>query len=167
MGAVQAIFVLAFAAQALAHGSGAHRRGPITAWMAPYRGDIAEARLNDLEFFKIAEDTVDENGVWGTVRMMDKTNHTWTATIPADIQPGTYKPGELAWIFNLTASVPFVPAGPPLYRSSYDVQLAHKGVVVVSPAGQGKEADNAYYKQQALSLDMQYQINSRIDANGG
>lgn len=65
-------------------------KGPITAWMAPYKGNIAELKVNDLEFFKISEDTVDENGVWGTVRMMDKTNHTWTATIPADIRPGTY-----------------------------------------------------------------------------
>ncbi|KAK0652354.1 glycoside hydrolase [Cercophora newfieldiana] len=65
-------------------------KGPITAWMAPYSGNIADVKVNDLEFFKIAEDTVDDNGVWGTVRMMDKTNHTWTATIPADIRPGTY-----------------------------------------------------------------------------
>jgi hypothetical protein len=189
--------------------------------MAPYRGNISDVKVNELEFFKIAEDTVDPNGVWGTVRMMDKTNHTWTATIPADVKPGTYiirqeiislhfnagpsrgyefagtgpqfyftcfnfnvtsdgtatpkgekfpgayKAGEPAWTFNLTAGVPFVPAGPPVYKSSYHVELAPRELVVISPTGQGQEADDAYYKQQAQSLNMQYEINTRIDADGG
>lgn len=58
--------------------------------MAPYEGDIADVNVNQLEFTKFAEDTIDENGVWGTVRMMDDTNGTWTATVPADIKPGNY-----------------------------------------------------------------------------
>jgi hypothetical protein len=58
--------------------------------MAPYEGNITDANLNDLEFIKFAEDTIDANGVWGTVRMLDQTNGTWTATIPADIKPGNY-----------------------------------------------------------------------------
>ncbi|KAK3345981.1 glycoside hydrolase [Lasiosphaeria hispida] len=65
-------------------------KGPITAWMAPYEGDIRNIDVSELEFFKFAEDTVDEAGVWANVRMMDKTNGTWTATIPADIRPGNY-----------------------------------------------------------------------------
>jgi hypothetical protein len=65
-------------------------KGPITAWMAPYEGDIADVDVNDIEFVKFGEDAIDENGVWGTVRMMDDTNGTWTATIPADIKPGNY-----------------------------------------------------------------------------
>jgi hypothetical protein len=65
-------------------------KGPITAWMAPYEGDIQDVNVNQLEFFKIAEDTMDKNGTWGTVRMMDNTNGTWTATIPSDIKPGNY-----------------------------------------------------------------------------
>ncbi|KAK0618939.1 glycoside hydrolase, partial [Immersiella caudata] len=64
-------------------------KGPITAWMAPYSGDISNVNVNDLEFFKFAEDTVDENGVWANIRMME-ANNTFTATIPADIKSGTY-----------------------------------------------------------------------------
>ena len=65
-------------------------KGPITAWMAPYEGNITDVNVNELKFVKFAEDTVDEQGVWGTVRLMDKTNGTWTATVPADIKPGNY-----------------------------------------------------------------------------
>ncbi len=65
-------------------------KGPITAWLAPYEGNVSDVNVNKLEFFKIAEDTVDDKGVWANVRMMDNTNDTWTATIPADIKPGTY-----------------------------------------------------------------------------
>lgn len=65
-------------------------KGPITAWMAPYSGSVADVKVNDLEFIKFAEDTIDKDGVWGTVRMMDQTNGSWTATIPGDVKPGTY-----------------------------------------------------------------------------
>jgi hypothetical protein len=58
--------------------------------MAPYSGNIADIDVNQLEFVKFAEDAIDEKGVWATVRMMDETNGTWTATIPADIKPGNY-----------------------------------------------------------------------------
>jgi hypothetical protein len=57
--------------------------------MAPYDGDVANVNVNQLEFFKIAEDT-NQGGVWGTIRMIENTNSSWTATIPADIKPGTY-----------------------------------------------------------------------------
>ncbi|KAH8898849.1 hypothetical protein GQ53DRAFT_878052 [Thozetella sp. PMI_491] len=65
-------------------------KGPMTAWMAPYDGDVSKADVNQLQFFKFAEDTMDANGIWGTVRMLNNTNGTWTATVPADIKPGTY-----------------------------------------------------------------------------
>lgn len=65
-------------------------KGPITAWMAPYEGYIADVDVNELGFIKFAEDAIDENGIWANVRMMDDTNGTWTATIPADIKPGNY-----------------------------------------------------------------------------
>lgn len=58
--------------------------------MAPYEGDISDVDVNEIQFIKFAEDAIDENGVWGTVRMMDETNNTWTATIPADIKSGNY-----------------------------------------------------------------------------
>lgn len=72
-------------------------KGPITAWMAPYDGDVADVDVNELEFIKFAEDTVDEEGVWANVRMMDDTNGTWTATIPADIKPGNYIIRQEVW----------------------------------------------------------------------
>ena len=65
-------------------------KGPITAWLAPYTGDISKVKLNDLEFFKYAEETMDKNGVWWNNRFIDKNNNTWTTTLPADIKPGTY-----------------------------------------------------------------------------
>jgi hypothetical protein len=58
--------------------------------MAPYEGDIADVNVNELEFFKFAEEAVDADGVWGTVKLLDETNGTWTASIPADIKPGKY-----------------------------------------------------------------------------
>lgn len=65
-------------------------KGPITSWMAPYSGDIAKVDVNQLEFFKFGEEAVGADGVWGTDRLMDETNGTWTAVIPADVKPGTY-----------------------------------------------------------------------------
>jgi hypothetical protein len=64
-------------------------KGPITAWMAPYEGNVSNVNVNNLEFVKFAEDTVDDKGVWGTARLVDN-NGDWTATIPADIKPGNY-----------------------------------------------------------------------------
>jgi hypothetical protein len=58
--------------------------------MAPYDGDVAAVDVNQLEFIKFAEEAADKDGVWGTTKLMDKTNGTWTATIPADIKPGKY-----------------------------------------------------------------------------
>lgn len=65
-------------------------KGPISAWMAPYDGSVADVNVNKLEFFKIGEESVDSAGVWGTEKLLDKTNGTWTTTIPADIKPGNY-----------------------------------------------------------------------------
>jgi hypothetical protein len=65
-------------------------KGPMTAWMAPYQGDISKVDVNQLEFFKFGEDTMDAHGVWSTIRMLDVTNNTWTVVIPADIKPGNY-----------------------------------------------------------------------------
>ena len=65
-------------------------KGPITAWFAPYTGNIASVNLNQLEFFKWAEETMDSNGTWWNDRFIDQQNNSWTVTIPADIKPGTY-----------------------------------------------------------------------------
>lgn len=81
-------------------------KGPITAWMAPYSGSVADVKVNDLEFIKFAEDTIDKDGVWGTVRMMDQTNGSWTATIPADIKPGTYVVRQEVSLSRPTSATP-------------------------------------------------------------
>jgi len=65
-------------------------KGPMTAWMAPYEGAVGKVNVNQLEFVKFAEDTIDSKGVWATDRFMDQTNGTFTGTIPADIKPGNY-----------------------------------------------------------------------------
>ncbi|KAK3331493.1 glycoside hydrolase [Apodospora peruviana] len=65
-------------------------KGPISAWMAPYEGTIDKVDVNKLQFFKIGEEAIDSKGVWGTVKLLDATNGTWTTTIPADIKPGNY-----------------------------------------------------------------------------
>ncbi|KAK0657875.1 glycosyl hydrolase family 61-domain-containing protein [Cercophora newfieldiana] len=106
-------------------------KGPITAWMAPYSGDIANVNVNELEFFKIAEDTVDAAGVWANVRMMNRTNNTWTATIPADIKPGKYiiRHEIVALHFSL-GTVPgweMLPVGPQFYMTCFNFQVTGGG----------------------------------------
>jgi hypothetical protein len=64
-------------------------KGPITAWMAPYEGDVKTVDVNKLKWFMIAEDAQDANGEWGTDRMM-ANDHVWTTQIPADIKAGKY-----------------------------------------------------------------------------
>ncbi|KAK3326847.1 glycosyl hydrolase family 61-domain-containing protein [Apodospora peruviana] len=65
-------------------------KGPISAWMAPYKGSVDKVNVNKLQFFKIGEEAVDSKGVWGTVKLLDSTNGTWMTTIPADIKSGNY-----------------------------------------------------------------------------
>ncbi|KAK5656815.1 hypothetical protein OQA88_4363 [Cercophora sp. LCS_1] len=108
-------------------------KGPITAWMAPYTGDIANINVNDLEFFKIAQDTVDAAGVWANVRMM-AANSTWTATIPADIKPGKYiVRHEIAALhFSLGTSPGFemLPVAAQFYMTCFNVRVSGDGDAV-------------------------------------
>ncbi|SPO06317.1 uncharacterized protein DNG_09006 [Cephalotrichum gorgonifer] len=196
-------------------------KGPLTAWMAPYEGDIADVNVNDLEFFKFGEETIDENGVWGTVKMLDDTNGTWTATIPADIKPGNYiirqeiialhfavaTPDNLAFFqtgpqfymtcfnfkvmgdgdatpqgtkfpgaydmsapglnWNLNSTEPYPVDGPALYKSEYTVDLEPKEQVVISPTGNGEEADAVYFEQQYAVLKAQGETTAYFDSIGG
>lgn len=221
-------------------------KGPITAWMAPYEGNISDVDVNQLEFFKFAEDTMDEDGVWGTVRLMDKTNGTWTATVPADIKPGNYvirhevslhisaitwnestfgrqenvdreqiialhfavsttpgfewspigpqfyltcfnfkitgdgeatpkgekfpgayKVNEPGFHFDLKSNETYPTVGPALYKSGYSIDLEPKERVVISPTGQGEEADTAYYNAQYNVLAQQGAMTSYFDSIGG
>jgi len=106
-------------------------KGPITAWLAPYEGDVAKVDVNKLEFFKITEDTVDAQGVWANVRMMDKTNMTWTATIPTDIKPGTYVlRHELMALHFAVATTPgfeWSPIGPQFYMACFNFKVTGSG----------------------------------------
>ncbi|CAI4219785.1 unnamed protein product [Parascedosporium putredinis] len=168
-------------------------KGPITAWMAPYEGDIADVDVNELEFFKFAEDTIADDGRWGTVRMMDDTDGAWTATVPADIKPGKYVvrqegfpigpqfymtcfnievtgdgeatpqgatfPGAYdmeapGLNFDLNSTDPYPAVGPALYESEYAVDLEPLESVIVSPTGEGEEADEEYYAAQSIAEDV-------------
>ncbi|KAK5662223.1 hypothetical protein OQA88_8128 [Cercophora sp. LCS_1] len=106
-------------------------KGPITAWMAPYEGDVSKVNVNELEFFKFAEDTIDEQGVWGTVRLMDKTNGTWTATVPADIKPGNYVVRQemiaLHFAVGTTQGFEWSPIGPQFYLTCFNFKVVGDG----------------------------------------
>ncbi|KAK1751082.1 glycosyl hydrolase family 61-domain-containing protein [Echria macrotheca] len=106
-------------------------KGPITAWMAPYTGPVSAVNPNDLSFFKIAEDTVDAAGVWANVRMMDQTNRTWTATIPADIKSGTYIiRHEIVALHFSTGTVPgweFTPVAAQFYMTCFNFRVTGGG----------------------------------------
>ncbi|KAK4445314.1 glycosyl hydrolase family 61-domain-containing protein [Podospora aff. communis PSN243] len=124
-------------------------KGPITAWLAPYEGDVAGVNVNKLEFFKIAEDTVDEAGVWANVRMMDETNMTWTATIPADVKAGTYvlrhELMALHFAVSTTPGFEWSPIGPQFYMACFNFKVTGDGTAtpkgVTFPGGYSLEKD--------------------------
>ncbi|KAK4446703.1 glycosyl hydrolase family 61-domain-containing protein [Podospora aff. communis PSN243] len=105
-------------------------KGPITAWMAPYTGDVSKVNVNELEFFKFAEDTVDENGVWANIRMV-QANNTFTATIPADVKSGTYiVRHEIAALhFSLGTAPGFelLPVAAQFYMTCFNVRVTEGG----------------------------------------
>ncbi|KAM7200331.1 Glycosyl hydrolase family 61 domain containing protein [Naviculisporaceae sp. PSN 640] len=199
-------------------------KGPITAFMAPYEGPVNKVDVNKLEFFKIGEESFDSEGVWGTTKLLDTTNGTWTTKIPADIKPGNYiirhelialhfalhtnpgfewspigpqfymtcfnfkvtgtgtatpkgytfpgayKKDEAGWkydVFNTTVSNPYPSVGPPLYKSSFEVDLAPKELTVVSPTGKGEAADATYFSYQDAVLKAQSATTEAFDAAGG
>jgi hypothetical protein len=113
-------------------------KGPITAWMAPYDGNISSVDVNALSFFKIYEDIMDANGTWGTVRMMDVTNMTVTVTIPADIKPGNYILRQELIALHFALRVPpalqsFNRVGPQFYPHCVNLKVTGSGTA--TPAG--------------------------------
>lgn len=91
-----------------------------------------------------------------------------TATPPGMAFPGAYEKDAPGLWFDLDSDTNVYPfAGPPLYKSSYGVELKPNDFVILSPTGQGEEADEAYYAAQNKSLEFQVEINTEIDANGG
>jgi cellulase len=125
-------------------------RGPLTNYLAPYSGDISEVNVNALKFFKIAEEGLGADGkTWATDRMV-ANNGTWTTTIPADIQPGTYvlRHELLALHFATSNSnywyIPGGRIGPQFYVSCYSINVTGPGHVVpegVTFPGVYKEKD--------------------------
>jgi ethanolamine utilization protein EutA (predicted chaperonin) len=64
--------------------------GPIMTYMAKYEGNLKDVNVNQLEFFKIAEMGLAEDGVtWATNALTANENVT-AATIPHDIKSGNY-----------------------------------------------------------------------------
>ncbi|KAI0018983.1 glycosyl hydrolase family 61-domain-containing protein [Xylariomycetidae sp. FL0641] len=108
-------------------------KGPITAWMAPYEGSIADVNVNELEFIKFSEDTIDSRGRWSTVRMMDDTDGTWTAQIPADIKPGNYVIRNEIIALHFAVRAPpgfdsgFFPLGPQFYMTCFNFKVTGDG----------------------------------------
>jgi len=90
-----------------------------------------------------------------------------TATPAGMAFPGAYKKDDPGLWFDLDSDADYPFAGPPLYQSEYDVELEPNLLVVLSPTGQGDEADKLYYEAQNRSLQFQVSINTQIDANGG
>jgi len=65
-------------------------RGPMTSYLAPYAGDLAKVNLNELKFFKIAEDALHSDGkTWATDTLI-ADNGLWNTAIPGDIKAGSY-----------------------------------------------------------------------------
>ncbi|KAL2257294.1 hypothetical protein VTK26DRAFT_373 [Humicola hyalothermophila] len=131
-------------------------RGPITAWMAPYEGDVADVDVNQLEFFKFAEEAHDENGVWGTEKLLDETNGTWTATIPADIKPGKYIIRQeiiaLHFAVRTTPGFEWSPIGPQFYMTCFNFNITGDGTATP----QGYKFPGAYDKADpALNWDLE------------
>lgn len=81
--------------------------------------------------------------------------------------PGAYDmdaPG-LNWDLNSTDPYPLV--GPALYKSKYTVDLEAKEPTVVSPTGDGEDADDAYYQKQYKVLAAQGEVVSYFESIGG
>jgi len=100
--------------------------------MAPYYdSDLGSVNVNELEFFKIAQDTVDDSGVWANEHMINNNNMTWTATIPADIRPGRYiiRHEIAALHFSVTSSpgFEFLPIAAQFYMTCFNFNISGSG----------------------------------------
>ncbi|KAI0403231.1 glycosyl hydrolase family 61-domain-containing protein [Xylaria palmicola] len=128
-------------------------KGPMTAYMAPYEGNVSDVNVNKLEFFKIGEDTIDDNGVWGTVRMLNQTGGAWTTIIPADIKPGNYiiRHEIIALHFALHTNPGFEwsPIGPQFYMTCFNFKVTGNGTAtpkgVTFPGGYQKDEPGFKY----------------------
>jgi len=108
-------------------------QGPMITWMAPYSGEISQVNVNKLEFFKIHEAGLFEDGTWATDRMIANKG-VWNTTIPHDIKPGKYVVRhELISLHFATAHSNYsrIPGGriaPQFYPSCYNVEVSGTGI---------------------------------------
>jgi hypothetical protein len=81
--------------------------------------------------------------------------------------PGAYDAADPALFFDLKSNNSYPLAGPRVHKSEYQVELPPRERVVVSPTGQGEEADEKYYKLQYEALRQQGEMTSYFDSIGG
>jgi cellulase len=62
--------------------------GPVITYVAPYTGDIASVKKEDLKWTKIQANGY-ENGEWAAIKMIGQ-NNTWDVAVPADLKAGKY-----------------------------------------------------------------------------
>jgi hypothetical protein len=87
--------------------------------------------------------------------------------------PGAYAaadPGFHVDIYDGNWTAPYPAVGGPVYKStvaSLPASGPPKSRIVVSPTGQGEEADAVYYKWQNAAIRRQMAIDASLDAIGG
>jgi hypothetical protein len=82
--------------------------------------------------------------------------------------PGAYHLDEPGFHYDVANSHEAYPTvGPTLYKSQFNANLEPKEHVVISPTGQGKEADDAYYNAQYKVLAQQGAVVAYFDSIGG
>lgn len=95
-----------------------------------YTGNISAVDVNKLQFFKIHEGGLYPDMKWATDRMIAASG-VWNATIPHDIQPGTYivRHEILALHFATMHSNAAIygGVGPQFYVSCYNVKVTGSG----------------------------------------
>ncbi len=97
-----------------------------------------------------------------------KVTGAGTATPKGVTFPGGYSlENDPGLKFDLNSGKPFPPVGPALYKSKYAVDLKPNAQVVVSPTGNGTDADNAYYQTQYQVLQAQGAMTGYFDSIGG
>jgi len=111
-------------------------QGPLTTYMAPYTGNLADVDVNNLRFFKIHEGGLYPDMQWAVDKMIAAGN-VWNITIPHDIKPGTYvlRHELLALHFATEHSNAhqFGVVGPQFYIHCYNINVLWNGTA--APAG--------------------------------
>jgi hypothetical protein len=81
--------------------------------------------------------------------------------------PGAYNKNDAGLHFDVDSHDTYPTLGPRVYKSTYDVKLEPKERTIISPTGEGEEADAAYYGRQAEELKRLGALISYIVSIGG